>query len=412
MPSIKAFRGIRPDAMHVNHVIAKPAETPFSEHLREQLSNNKKSILHLVEPELENTFLRGSKQELIHKKITENLQDFLEKGILVRDNVPSIYIYRISKANQIQTGIWTVTLIDDYINNKVKKHEHTRADRERNLAEYLQQTGIDANPVLVTYPSDEVLNSVLNKACSEPHLFDFYSEGAWHQLWAISDPTDIKTIIDRFAEMPGAYIADGHHRAAAFSTLGIERRKNNLRHKGTEEYNFFSSIYFSAEQLQILTFHRLVKDLNGLSEDDFWAKIKALGTLVKSEQDVIPTSKFEFGIYFKNKWYKLTINKEFIHYNDPVKQLDVSILQSLILENILGISDPRTNTRIDFMGDIYGIDKFKNRIDNGEMAIGFTVFPTSIEELFAVADEGEVMPPKSTWFEPKLHLGIVIHNID
>ncbi len=412
MPTIKAFRGIRPDAKHVQDVIAKPVETPFHESVKIQLRNNSKSILHLVDPELENTFLRGSKQELIHKKITENLQGFIENGILIRENSPAIYVYRLTKNNISQIGIWTITLIDDYINNNIKKHEHTRADRERNLAEYLQHTGIDANPVLVTYPSDEILNYKLQKTCSEKPSFEFKVDNSNHQLWAVTEPKDIKIYVDRFAEMPYAYIADGHHRAAAFSMLGIERRKNNLRHKGTEEYNFFSSIYFSSEQLQILTFHRLVKDLNGLSEKDFLDRLTSIGVVSESVADVIPTKKNEFGVYLNSKWYKLNIHPDKINYNDPVKQLDVSLLQTLILQDILAITDPRTDKRIDFMGDVLGIEKFKAKIDTSEMTVGFTVHPTSIEELFAVADEGEVMPPKSTRFEPKLHLGIVIHNID
>jgi uncharacterized protein (DUF1015 family) len=411
MPKIKAFKGARPRKNKVLDVIAKPFESFYTEQAKDILQTNKYSFLHAIEPLIDNPFQRGPREEIIFKKAKEHFEEFLEDGILVQDKKSAIYIYRTVNKGFIQTGIWCCTLIDDYLDNTLKKHEFTRADREKDLIEYLQNTGIDANPVLVTYQSKPEINLLIDEVTKEEPEFHFDAEGQEHFLWKIDNEEKIKRLTGFFAELPCSYIADGHHRAAASSLAGIERRKNNLKHNGTEEYNYFTTLYFSTDQLLIFEFQRLVKDLNGYSEDEFLEKLKQDFTVSASDSKK-PEDLHQFKMYLSGKWYELLSKDHIRSLTDPVKKLDVSILQNHILLPVLGINDPRTDKRIQFVGGLTSVSDIIKKVDSGEMKVAFFLHPTSINELIEVADSGNVMPPKSTWFEPKLHCGLVVHIVD
>jgi len=391
MPNIKPIKALLPNpslapeiVVHLENLTIENAKI-----IRNQSAN---SFVHLLIPKIEHYYLQGSKQELAFKKIAENLEDFIQQKVLIQDNQPSLYIYQIKHLNITQTGIWTATSIDDYLNNTVKKHELTRIERERGLIEYLQQTGIDANPVLITYLAKEEINQFIEiKKSSKPDL-SFTYENEEHQLWKIENIEEIDKIIQLFKEMDSTYLADGHHRAAAACTYGIERRKLNLKHKGSEEYNFFTSVYMSTDQLRIFEFHRVIKDLKN--------------------DDLKPKQEHQFGLYLTGKSYLLTTKLEFIDLKNIVENLDVSILENLILKPILNILDARTDDRISFAGGLTPIDDLIKLVDNGEQSAVFFLYPTSIDDLMKVADLGETMPPKSTWFEPKFLVGLVTHFID
>lgn len=409
MPKIKPFSGIHPGKNFAGQVVLNLENLSLTEAklIRQE---NPYSYVNMLVPKLDNFFLLGSRNELAFKKINENFEEFMEEGILVKDPEPSIYVYQINRDGLTQTGIWTTTSIDDYLNNVVRKHEHTRADREQSLIDYLQQTGIDANPVLITYKSvPEIEKILLETVAKEPDII-YTKENSEHKLWLITHKAIITSVINAFAALPSSYIADGHHRAAAASLYGIQRRKLNLKHKGDEEYNFFTSVYMSSDQLKIYGFNRLVKNLKGLSISEFLEKLKIDFNIIVSDKVVMPVKRNEFGLYLGKKWFLLEF-KQRLSTKSPVEELDVSILQEYIFSKILNISDPRTDPDIDFMAGPLPINDLINKVDQNEFALAFTLFPTSIDQLIGVADEGEVMPPKSTWFEPKFDVGLLIHHI-
>ncbi len=410
MPRIKAFKGIRPAKEKTLAVVAKPFDQFYTEAAKQILQQNPISFLHTIEPLIDNPFLRGSREEIIFKKAKEFFEEFLEEKVLLSDEKEAIYIYRTHNKGHWQTGIWCITAIDDYLDNTLRKHEHTRADREKDLIEYLDNTGIDANPVLVTYSGTPTIQSIIDQKVKEEPLVDFFADEQQHQLWMIDDSALIQSIISEFAKLPASYIADGHHRAAAASLAGIQRRKNNLRHRGHEDYNFFSTLYFTFDQLLVYEFQRLVKDLNGLSEQEFIDKLKEQFE-VTSTTEPKPSAPHAFHLYMDKQWYELKVPTMMLNVEDPVSRLDVSILQEKILNPILGIEDPRRDQRIKFIGGVTPVDEVLKLVDSGEMKLAFFLYPTSIEELIDVADNGSVMPPKSTWFEPKLHCGLLIHKV-
>lgn len=409
MPRIKPFQGIRPNPEYAEQVVLHLENLDISQ--AKAIRRRKPlSFINMLVPQLDNRFLMGSKKELAFKKINENFEEFLEKGFLVREEKPVLYVYRIIHGGISQTGVWVITSIDDFLDNTLKKHELTRADRERSLIEYLEQTGIDANPVLITYPTHEAINRVIAKNIENLPVLDFNKDDARHQLWAIDSEADINELVTAFGSLQSSYIADGHHRAAAASLAGVGRRKLNLKHQGIEEYNFFTSVYMAADELRIIEFNRLVRDLCGLTEDDFLEKIAA-HFLIETAAEKIKPSLHEFGMYLAGQWYKLTAKSHTYKIDNPVAELDVTILQNFIFSPILTISDPRTDSRLSFSGGIIPVEELVKQVDNQEFAAAFIVHPTSIDQLVRVADAGETMPPKSTWFEPKFLSGLVIHQI-
>ncbi len=411
MPKIRAFKGILPAKEKVLQVVAKPFDQFYTEEAKAILQSNRYSFLHAIEPLIENPFLRGSREEIIFKKAKEHFDEFLDEQVLIQDEQEAIYVYRTYNKGHWQTGIWCVTAIDDYLDNTLRKHEHTRADREKDLIEYLDNTGIDSNPVLVTYSGSPIINSILERTIQSEPLFDFNADDQRHLLWRIADVETIQLIVQEFKSLESSYIADGHHRAAAASLAGIQRRKNNLRHTGKEDYNYFSTLYFTFDQLLVYEFQRLITDLNGLSKNDFLLELSNVFGLRKINQSK-PEHAHTFTMYIESEWYELSIPMTLLQDPNPVNNLDVSILQNKVLEPLLGIQDPRRDKRIKFIGGLTPIDEILKSIDKGEMKLAFFLYPTSIQELIEVANAFEVMPPKSTWFEPKLHCGLLVHKVD
>jgi uncharacterized protein (DUF1015 family) len=318
----------------------------------------------------------------------------------------------VRRAGLTQTGIWTVTSIDDYLNNVVKKHELTNSAREQSLIDYIQQTGIDANPVLITYKPVSAIDKIIRENTLNKADISFKKDETEHHLWKIDTEKTLEILVNEFSKLPSTYIADGHHRAAATSLLGIQRRKLNLKHQGDEEYNFFTSIYMSTDQLRIYGFNRLIKDLNGLSVEKVIELISQNFKVTESLNILEPYDVHVFGMYLAGRWYKLSAKSEIIHTNNPLAKLDVSILQDYILSPIFQIVNPRTDSRISYRGGLLPIKELISEVDNGEYAVAFVLYPTGIEQLMEVADAGEVMPPKSTWFEPKFDVGLLIHQIN
>ena len=411
MPKIKPFRGIHPSQSSVEKVVVNLENLSISEAkiIRQE---NPYSYVNMLVPKLDNIFLMGSKNELAFKKINENFEDFLDKGIFIQDEKASIYIYQVGREGIIQTGIWTVTSIDDYLNNVVKKHELTNAAREQSLIDYIQQTGIDANPVLITYKPVSSIDNIICNVIENQADISFSKDGTEHRLWKIDDEKILFILVDEFSKLSSTYIADGHHRAAATSLLGIQRRKLNLKHQGDEEYNFFTSIYMSTDQLKVYGFNRLLKDLNGLSIDEIIRLISEHFDISQSLNVVKPINNHVFGMYLAGNWYQLSAKDEITTSSNPLSKLDVSILQDYILSPIFQVKNPRTDPRINYSGGLLPINDLINLVDSGEYAIAFTLYPTGIEQLMEVADAGEVMPPKSTWFEPKFDVGLLIHQIN
>lgn len=411
MPKIKPFKAILPSTAFVNEVVIS-LENLSIESAKEIRGKNPHSFVHLLVPKIENYYLMGSKQELAFKKISENLEDFLQNQVLLKDSDEAIYIYQQTSLKHQYTGIWTVSSIDDYLNNKIKKHELTRAERERGLIEYVKETGLDANPVLITYlPQADLEEITLNTIKNQPDI-DFELEGEHHQIWKINQTEKVKQVVNIFENMPVSYIADGHHRAAAASTFGIERRKLNLKHQGTEEYNFFSSVYISANQLAILPFHRFIKLDKSIPADEILDFIKEHNfevTPIKKNQ-ILPKEKHVLGLYLASKAYQIQLKSHL--KGEVLADLDVSILQDKILEPLFHITNPREDKRMNFVGGEIDLVEQLNKIDDGIFDMAFFLFPISVDELIKIADIGETMPPKSTWFEPKFLAGLVTHEIN
>ncbi|WP_316819991.1 DUF1015 domain-containing protein [Pedobacter gandavensis] len=409
MPNIKPFCGLKP-AIHLqSKVVTRPLENYGSGEARLIASENSCSFLHLINPELDNPYLRGTRQELIFKKIAENFEGFLEHHYLEKEKTPVIYVYQVLHDGLCQTGIWTLTHISDYLEGRIKKHESTVERREKLLADYLQQTGLDANPVLITYHPDPVIDRLLKKYTSLKPALDFvFADKTEHRVWAINDVKDLQEMVAAFAAIPTVYIADGHHRAASMAKMGLHKQAlNGLLHTGSELYNYFTTVYMNTKEVKVLEFNRLVRDLGSLSETDFMSALLESFKLSPVAESFKPKYLHEIGMYFNRQWYVLQPKPTIYDENDPVAVLDVSILQNFILEPILGIKDPRTDARITFEGGRTKLSDLQEKVDNGLYVIAFTLFPTSVEQVIAVAEADGVMPPKSTWVEPKFLVGLL-----
>lgn len=409
MPCIKPFCALTPAVSLQSLVVTRPLENYSTGEARLIASENACSFLHLIDPELDNPYLRGTRQELIFKKISENLESFIEHRYLVRQPDPSIYIYQVKHDGLVQTGIWTLTHINDYLEGRIKKHESTVERREKLLADYLQQTGLDANPVLVTYHPDEVIDHIIGRYLELEPLLDFsFADGTEHQVWAISKKDDIASIVIAFADMPAVYIADGHHRAASMAKMGLQKQTlNGTKHQGTELYNYFSTVYMNTNEVKVLEFNRLVRDIGELSKDEFMAGLANSFVVESSGILVKPAGLHEIGMYFSGQWYILRPRPQLYDEQNPVDVLDVSILQNFILGPLLKIKDPRTDARITFEGGRIPVADLQMKVDNGLFAIAFVLYPTSVSQVIALADAGGVMPPKSTWVEPKFLVGLL-----
>lgn len=414
MAKIKPFKGIRPPKQYVEEVESRPYDVLDSEEARVEASDNEKSLYHIIKPEID--FEPGTSEydPRVYEKAAENFKKFQDKGWLVQDDKDNYYIYAQTMNGKTQYGLVVCAFVDDYLNGVIKKHELTRRDKEEDRMKHVRVNNANIEPVFFAYPDNTVLNDVIMKYAQTEPEYDFIApiDGFRHQFWIISDSKDIEVVTEEFAKMPALYIADGHHRSAAAALVGAEKAKQNPNHKGTEEYNYFMAVCFQASQLTILDYNRVVKDLNGLSSEEFLKALSKNFDVVEKGADIYkPDHLHNFSLYLDNKWYSLTAKQGTFDDKDPIGVLDVDISSRLILDEILGIKDLRSDKRIDFVGGLRGLEELKRRVDSGEMRMALALYPVTMQQIMDIADSGKIMPPKATWFEPKLRSGLIIHKL-
>lgn len=414
MAVVRAFKAIRPTSKLADKVAALPYDVMNSEEAREMVKDNPYSFLHVDKAEIDMDPSIDHYDKSVYEKAADNLNNMRKEGILIQDEQACLYIYRQVMDGRSQTGLVGCASIDDYINNIIKKHENTRADKEQDRINHVDYTNSNTGPIFLTYRAKKEITDAVNAwiAANKP-VYDFVSEdGIGHTVWIIDDKAVITALEQAFKGVNYLYIADGHHRNASAVKVGLKRREQNPKYTGNEEFNFYLSVIFPDEQLHIMDYNRVVKDLNGNSSEEFLTKIKEKFDVevYNGQGQYKPTAKRSFGMFLDNKWYILKAKAGSFNENDPVDRLDVSIMQNNLLRPILGIQDPRTDKRIDFVGGIRGLKELERRV-NEDMKVAFSMYPTSIDDLMTIADAGEVMPPKSTWFEPKLRSGLFIHEL-
>lgn len=413
MSTIRPFRAYRPKPEYASEVAAKPYDVLNSDEAREEAKGHPLSFLHVGKPEIDLEPDIDLYDKRVYEKGKENLNRLISQGVLVEDTEPYLYVYAQTMDGRTQYGLVGCASVEEYWNGSIKDHELTRKDKEEDRYNHIRITNSHSGPIFLIYRDNLEINSIISEIVRTPAENDHIaSDGVHHQCWVIKDKKVIDRIVTIFKSIPNLYIADGHHRSAAAARVAKERAENNPNHTGNEEYNFFLAAYFPASQLKIFDYNRLVKDLNGLSKDDFLTELKKAFTVVESSSPVKPTKKGDFGMYLDYKWYVISANSELLNNPDSIQRLDVSILQTHLLDSILGIKDPRTDKRIDFVAGIRGLGELERRVNSREMRIAFSMYPCSLEEIIQIADEGKAMPPKSTWFEPKLRDGLFVHFLD
>ena len=413
MATVRPFKAFRPTPEHAGEVAAKPYDVLNSEEAREEVTGHPLSFLHIGKPEVDLDPAINSYDPKVYAKGKENLQKLIDQKVLVEDPEPYLYVYAQTMEGRTQYGIVGCASVEEYWNDTIKKHELTRKDKEEDRCNHVRVTNSHSGPIFLTYRDNADINAIVSKVVgAAPENDHVAADGIRHQSWVIKDKATIQKLQQLFAATPHLYVADGHHRSAAAGIVGRERRLANPKHRGDEEYNFFLAVCFPASQLKILDYNRVVKDLNGLSTREFFDKLKGKFSVQPIQGRPRLSEKGEFGLYLEKKWYLVTAMDELLKNGDPVERLDVAILQNQLMDPVLGIKDPRTDKRIDFIGGIRGLGELEKRVDSGQMKAAFSLFPTSIHELIAIADAGKVMPPKSTWFEPKLRDGLFVHFLD
>lgn len=413
MHLIRPFAGLRPAPNRAADVTAPPYDVLSTEEARVRAAGKPWSFLHISKPEIDLPEGTDPYAPEVYAKAAENLKKQIDAGILTRDAAPCYYAYRLVMGGHSQTGLVAAASVAEYDVNRIRKHEFTRPDKEDDRVRQIDALNAQTGPVLLAYPAAPEVDAILAEATAgAPDADVTADDGIRHTIWVIRDATAIEKLTRAFDAMPAIYIADGHHRSAAASRVAAARQAANPAHTGEESYNYFLSVIFPHHEMKIMDYNRVIKDLNGLSAEDFLARIGQDFAVEKSPAQVKPGKPGEFGMYLGGRWYRLAIRPELIPLNDPVARLDVSLLQNNLIAPVLGIQDPRRDKRIDFVGGIRGLGELEKRVDSGEMAVAFALFPTRMEDLMAVADAGEVMPPKSTWFEPKLADGLVSHVLD
>lgn len=412
MAIVRPFKGLRPAKEIAPKVASLPYDVINSEEARELAKDNPQSFLHVVKPEIDLESDISLYDQRVYDKAVANFKMFQDKGWLKRDDSECFYIYKEVMEGRVQIGLVCCTSAQEYWDGKIKRHEFTRNVKEEDRLKHVDLVNANAGPVFLTYPARQEIDAVINEAIKAEPEVDFVSDdGIQHTLWVMKDPAWNAKLAEEFAKVPALYVADGHHRTQAAARLAKSRAEKNPNHTGAEEYNFFLSVIFPHNHLYIMDYNRAVIDLNGNTEAEFLAKIAEKFTVEKTEYKK-PTAFNTFGMYLKGTWYKLSAKAGSFDQADPVNSLDVAILQNNLLNPILGIGDPRTDNRIDFIGGIRGIEGLEKVVNSGKFVVSFSMFPTSIEQLIKIADSGEVMPPKSTWFEPKLRSGMVVHTYD
>lgn len=415
MATVKPFKGLRPPKDLVEKVESRPYDVLNSEEARAEAGDNEKSLYHIIKPEID--FEPGtSEYDLrVYDKAAENFAKFQKEGWLVQDADDHYYIYAQTMNGKTQYGLVVGAYVDDYLNGVIKKHELTRRDKEEDRMKHVRVCNANIEPVFFAYPDNAVLQTIIEKYAAGKPEYDFIApiDGFRHQFWIVSDKADMQTITAEFDKMPSLYIADGHHRSAAAALVGAEKAKQNPNHTGKEEYNYFMAVCFQASQLTILDYNRVVKDLNGLTSAQFLEALsKDFDVEDMGENIYKPARLHEFSLYLDQHWFRLTAKDGTYDNTDPIGVLDVDISSRLILDKVLGITDLRSDKRIDFVGGLRGLDELKRRVDSGEMRIALALYPVTMKQIMDIADSGKIMPPKATWFEPKLRSGLIIHKLD
>lgn len=414
MATIKPFKGLRPPKELIEQIESRPYDVLNSEEAREEAKGNEKSLYHIIKPEIDFEVGTSEYDPRVYEQAAKNFKNFQEKGWLVQDEKDHYYIYAQTMNNKTQYGLVVGAYVNDYLDGTIKKHELTRKDKEEDRMKHVRVCDANIEPVFFAYPDNAALDQLIMRyAATEPE-YDFIApiDGFRHQFWIIENAEDINLITAEFEKMPALYIADGHHRSAAAALVGAEKAKQNPNHKGDEEYNYFMAVCFQASQLTILDYNRVVTDLNGLTEQEFLTRLEKDFVVEDKGTDIYrPNALHNFSLYLNKHWYSLTAKDGTFDNSDPIGVLDVDISSRLIFDSILGIKDFRTDKRIDFVGGLRGLEELKRRVDSGEMQMALALYPVSMQQIMDIANTGNIMPPKATWFEPKLRSGLVIHKL-
>ena len=413
MAIIKPFKGYRPIAEKAKAVASRPYDVLNSEEAREEVKGNPDSFLYVVKPEIDLPPETDHYAMEVYEKGRDNFQALVDKGTFLQDDKDCLYIYRQEMNGRRQTGIMAAAAVSDYMNGIIKKHELTRPDKEEDRKNHVRVSRMNAEPVFFAYPAVPEIDRIIAGIEQEKPVYDFYAdEGFGHTLWVVKDDAIIQQLVSLFDQkVPFTYVADGHHRTAAAALVGNELKQENPNHTGKEDYNYFLAVHFPDNQLQIIDYNRVVKDIGNLTDEAFLKEIENRFDLEKIGPDIYkPNQLHNFGMYFEGEWYSLTARPGTYDDNDPIGVLDVTILSEQILEPVLGIKDLRRDKRIDFVGGIRGLEELEKRVDTGEMKVAFALYPVAMQQLIDIADTGNIMPPKTTWFEPKLRSGLVVHR--
>jgi len=410
---VKPFRGVRPPKELVKEVASRPYDVVNSEEARKEAEGNEKSLYHIIKPEIDFPAGKDEHDEDVYAKAAENFRKFQEKGWLVQDEQEMYYVYAQTMNGKTQYGLVVGASVEDYMTGKIKKHELTRRDKEEDRMKHVRVTDANMEPVFFAYPDNPALEAIVTSVTAQQPEYDFVSvDGVGHHFWLIQEEDVIRRITSIFEDMPAMYIADGHHRSAAAARVGAEKAKNNPHHTGDEEYNYFMAVCFPANQLTIIDYNRVVKDLNGLTPEEFIRKLERNFVVEPAGSEIPkPRNLHNFSVYLDGRSFSVTAKPGTYDDSNPIGQLDVTITSNLVLDEILGIKDLRSDKRIDFVGGIRGLNELKKRVDSGEMALALALYPVSMKQLMEIADTGNIMPPKTTWFEPKLRSGLVIHKL-
>ena len=414
MATIKPFKGIRPPKELIEQIESRPYDVLNSEEAREEAKGNEKSLYHIIKPEIDFEVGTSEYDPRVYEQAAKNFKNFQEKGWLVQDEKDHYYIYAQTMNNKTQYGLVVGAYVNDYLDGTIKKHELTRKDKEEDRMKHVRICDANIKPVFFAYPDNAALDQLIMRYATTAPEYDFIApiDGFRHQFWIIENAEDINLITAEFEKMPALYIADGHHRSAAAALVGAEKAKQNPNHKGDEEYNYFMAVCFQASQLTILDYNRVVTDLNGLTEQEFLTQLEKDFVVEDKGTDIYrPNALHNFSLYLNKHWYSLTAKDGTFDNSDPIGVLDVDISSRLIFDSILGIKDFRTDKRIDFVGGLRGLEELKRRVDSGEMQMALALYPVSMQQIMDIANTGNIMPPKATWFEPKLRSGLVIHKL-
>lgn len=414
MATIKPFKGIRPPKELIEQIESRPYDVLNSEEAREEAKGNEKSLYHIIKPEIDFEVGTSEYDPRVYEQAAKNFKNFQEKGWLVQDEKDHYYIYAQTMNNKTQYGLVVGAYVNDYLDGTIKKHELTRKDKEEDRMKHVRVCDANIEPVFFAYPDNVALDQLIMRYATTAPEYDFIApiDGFRHQFWIIENAEDINLITAEFEKMPALYIADGHHRSAAAALVGAEKAKQNPNHKGDEEYNYFMAVCFQASQLTILDYNRVVTDLNGLTEQEFLTQLEKDFVVEDKGTDIYrPNALHNFSLYLNKHWYSLTAKDGTFDNSDPIGVLDVDISSRLIFDSILGIKDFRTDKRIDFVGGLRGLEELKRRVDSGEMQMALALYPVSMQQIMDIANTGNIMPPKATWFEPKLRSGLVIHKL-